>query len=255
MVSAFPLDNNFPDITFLDFSNFITSNFDNTISLQAVLITLFSVLENPDVMALHARQQFKFHKGEQARMFTQWMSTFSRLLAARLGQDSEDLLGAFHPGEHSYSGVEHLSLRIQDLARLLGRYPYSSDTWAHIDITPYSDTAIEPIHLICPSTNECETVTCVPRSLLLSTKSDDIGTVRLIKGTRTYSYAYPLSAYCTKCKTTYTADSEHSAQNNFECYLNSAKYLQLGSQIWADRPFCSAVIQGMYSFHASTSAL
>ena len=254
IVSATPLGNNFPDISFVDFSKFITSNFDKSISLQTVLITLFSVLENPDLIALHARQQFKFVRGEQSRTFTQWMFTFSKLLAARLATDPADLVGPFHSGERSYSGLERLSLRIESLAKLLGYYPYSSGSQARIDITPYSDTAIEPIHILCSSSNECETVTCLPRSLLMYTKSDDIGTVRLIKGTRTYSYAYPLSAQCTTCKTIYTADSEHSAQNNFECYLNSAKYLQLGSQIWADRIFCSAVVHGMYSFHASTSA-
>ncbi len=36
---------------------------------------------------------------------------------------------------------------------------------------------------------------------------------------------------------------------NCQCYLNSAKYLQLGLQIWADHTFCSGVVHGMYSFH------
>jgi hypothetical protein len=255
MVSANPLGNqDFPDITFLDFSDFITSNFGSTISLQAVLIMLFSVLENPDLMALHARQQFKFVRGEQGRKFTQWITTFTELLAARLNQDCGELVGPFKSTERrSDTAVERLSIRIQDLAKLLDRYPYS-DTGTHTNITPYSNDAIEPIHIICPPSNECETVTCLPRSLLLHTKFTDISTVRLIKGTRTYSFAYPLSGRCTQCKTIYTADSEHNTQDNFECYLNSAKYLQLGSQIWADRHFCSAVVHGMYSFHASTSA-
>lgn len=189
-------------------------------------------------MALHARQQFKFVKGKQSRMFTQWILTFSRLLVGRLGQDPEDFLGPYRSTERrSYSGVERLSLRVQDLAKLLHCYPYSSQTQARINITPYSDNSIEPIHILCSSSNECETDSCSPRSLLLYTKPEDIGTVRLIKGTRTYSYAYPLSAQCTKCKTIYTADSEHSAQNNFECYLNSAKYLQLGSLLCSAKYF------------------
>jgi hypothetical protein len=254
-VSARPLGSqSFPDITFLNFSNFITSNFGPTISLQAVLIMLFSVLENPDLISLHARQQFKLVRGEQGRTITQWITTFSQLLVARLNQDCGELVGPYNADDQQLgTPIERLSNRVQNLAKLLNRYPYS-DTGTHTDITPYSDDAIEPIHIICPSSNECETVTCLPRSLLLYTKSADIGTVRLIKGTKTYSYAYPLSGHCTRCKTIYTADSEHNAQNNFECYLNSAKYLQLGSQIWADRLFCSAVVHGMYSFHASTSA-
>ena len=37
-------------------------------------------------------------------------------------------------------------------------------------------------------------------------------------------------------------------------YLNSAKYIKLGGNLWADRLFTSSVINAMYSFHASASA-
>jgi len=37
-------------------------------------------------------------------------------------------------------------------------------------------------------------------------------------------------------------------------YLNSAKYLKVGQNLWVDRIFSAAVVTGVYSFHASTSA-
>jgi len=39
-----------------------------------------------------------------------------------------------------------------------------------------------------------------------------------------------------------------------ECFINSARYLKIGSNLWADRGFTKAVYSGMYYFHASASA-
>ena len=37
-------------------------------------------------------------------------------------------------------------------------------------------------------------------------------------------------------------------------YLNSALYLKVGQAVWVDRIFSTAVLNGMYSFRASSSA-
>ncbi|KAF8240964.1 hypothetical protein L208DRAFT_1230032, partial [Tricholoma matsutake] len=37
-------------------------------------------------------------------------------------------------------------------------------------------------------------------------------------------------------------------------YLNSAKYLKVGQSVWVDQVFSNAVVNAMYSFHASASA-
>ena len=37
-------------------------------------------------------------------------------------------------------------------------------------------------------------------------------------------------------------------------YLNSARYLKVGQTLWVDHSFSSAVLNGVYHFHASTSA-
>ena len=38
-----------------------------------------------------------------------------------------------------------------------------------------------------------------------------------------------------------------------EVLSNSARYLQIGSNMWADRNFSNAVVKSMYSFHASAN--
>lgn len=53
--AATPMD--FPDLSFTLFNDFISKNFGSDISLATVLTILFSLLENPDLINLHARQQ------------------------------------------------------------------------------------------------------------------------------------------------------------------------------------------------------
>ena len=46
----------FPNPTFQAFSNFILSNFHSEISLTTTLLVLFSLINNPELLNLHARQ-------------------------------------------------------------------------------------------------------------------------------------------------------------------------------------------------------
>ncbi len=66
-----------------------------------------------------------------------------------------------------------------------------------------------------------------------------------------------LTGKCNQCDTNYHADHEGHNQtsgrrNRF--YLNSAKYIKIGRSIWVDQSFSTAVVNGMYSFHASAAA-
>ena len=69
------------------------------------------------------------------------------------------------------------------------------------------------------------------------------------------------------CKTTYYADHESSGQNDdddgggdggddgsIKLYLSNAKYLKVGQSVWVDHVFSGGVINGIYHFHASSSA-
>jgi hypothetical protein len=85
----------------------------------------------------------------------------------------------------------------------------------------------------------------------------DIPTVILIKGNEIYKKSYVLAGTCSSCKTLYLADCEHSSDDNnivSRVYLNSAHYLKVGHNLWVDCVFSAAVLNGIYSFHASAAA-
>jgi len=69
-----------------------------------------------------------------------------------------------------------------------------------------------------------------------------------------------LTGKCPDCETSYSADHEcffhefGGGKQPKRVYLNSAKYLKIGSNLWVDRLFSSSVINAMQSFHASASA-
>ena len=68
-----------------------------------------------------------------------------------------------------------------------------------------------------------------------------------------------LTGKCPSCETLYKADHEQSVTNttnkSFEMvYINSAKYLKAGQDLWVDWAFSHGAIQGICSFHASAAA-
>jgi hypothetical protein len=82
--------------------------------------------------------------------------------------------------------------------------------------------------------------------------------VTLVKGSDIYQNVSVLTGQCSRCKTLYLADRETLSEVVSEeetrkrrIYLNSAKYLKVGHSVWVDRVFSNAVVNGMYSFHAS----
>ena len=59
----------FPDITFKVFSNFVAQNFSSWVSLAKVLLVLFSLIENPDLLNLHGRQKIHMFKVKERKIF------------------------------------------------------------------------------------------------------------------------------------------------------------------------------------------
>ena len=68
----------FPNITFEVFSAFIKSTFGPKISLSTVLMLLFTLNENTDLLNLHAHSQNpQFHK-EQKHSSSTWLNVLSQ---------------------------------------------------------------------------------------------------------------------------------------------------------------------------------
>ena len=242
VVSATPNHEVLSNITFRAFAEFVEENFSSTVSLATVLVTLFTISDNSDLLNLHSRMQHP-KMGERSHTITGWIKALARALSEKLGQNntkrlikrSEEM--SDHDNERLNQG---LAVKLDALYQLLDISPYN-DQDERRPIYKESKTEIEPAYVICPISMECQTTTCNGRSLLLTTRDHDVPRVTLIKGSTLHQKVHLLTGECSVCHTKYFADHETSARgipsqsNKF--HLNNAKYLKVGQSVWVDRVF------------------
>ena len=151
-----------------------------------------------------------------------------------------------------------VAMKLDEMAKMLKLHPYDKGGKFTGKLKPVSQKAIQPVHVICPDAVVCQTITCSPRSLLMTTKPSQIPYVTLIKDFKVYESVPLLAGSCDTCRTIYYADHERSPSamigQSDRVYLNSAKYIKIGSSTWVDCSFTSAVLSGVYHFHASAAA-
>ena len=251
----------FPEMTFLSFSQFIQKNFSANISLSTVLLMLFTMTENPDLLSLHARQQYSLVKGESISSINSWIKSLSRAVYVKMNSNASTLL---HESDQ-YEGISenhiisNLATKLDKLAQHLDLIKYNKKGHLKSALKPISYQAIEAVHIICPESYQCVTSECEFRSLVQTTKQRDIPLVTFVKNNTIHKNVPVLTGRCPNCTTLYSADHERSPEideeNHFtKLYLNSAKYIKVGQSVWVDRVFSNAVVNAMYSFHASASA-
>ena len=254
----------FPDIPFLEFSSFITNNFGSHISLATVLILLSSLMENPELLNLHGRQQHSNTQGESEYLLSSWMKIFSRLLLdKRLRAVRSEL---FRPEDHIHlivteeyntRAVNSLSKKLDGLASVLGFNTFNTKGKLRHRRREVSTKEIEPLRLILPQSYECNAEGCHPYSLTQNTKYTHVPKVSLIRGSDTVE-AWVLHGLCSGCKTSYYADHTRFRGSDEEEWqrsiLSSARFVKLGQSTWSNRTFTSSVLNATYSFHASSSA-
>lgn len=260
MVAAIPEESGFPDLTFRAFNEFIKANFSSKISLATVLMVLFTMTENPDLLNLHARQKHPSCTGEYKVKASGWIKSLASALQNRLGNKQGTL---FKGKENVQDTPDHelitpLALKLDAMADLLNLSSYDDTGRYRGKLQSVSHAEIQPVYVICPISSTCETQYCNRRGLQQATKARDIPLVTLIKGTTIHHNVPVLTGKCPSCMTSYFADHERfsgEAENDWQrTYLNSAKYLKVGQTLWVDRIFSNAVLGGMYSFHASSAA-
>jgi hypothetical protein len=102
---------------------------------------------------------------------------------------------------------------------------------------------------------KCATASCKFRHIGVYTRQHDMPLVTFIQGSSIFKNVGVLTGECKTCNSTYHADHKvhHNRGDQKETFLNSAKYLQIGSNIWVDTIFSNALLNGMYSFHASAN--
>jgi hypothetical protein len=219
---------------------------------------LFSLTENTDLLNLHSRQQQKFYPSEKVIKQTGWMNA---LVNALLGQlDDETASDLFLISDHKADRKKLLGEKLHDMAQKLKLLPYTkSDQFKSKRVQPITHDKIKPIHLLCPTTFICTTATCNQRSLIQYTRDRDIPHTKLIIGTIIHDNVPVLTGKCPLCDTRYSADRERFLDpiDNItwkRLYTNNARYLKVGQNLWVDRSFSKAVMNGMFSFHASSQA-
>ena len=174
VVSAAPDYDAFSDITFRAFSEFVESHFSSKISLAAVLVVLFTMTSNTDLLNLHAQQQNP-QSDELNQAVSGWIKGLARALEEKLGQNTDRL---FQKSEHKSSlnnnQVQNtIAIKLDALSKLLKLYPYDAQGQRQT-LKQVSEKAIKPALVICPNSIECQTVTCNGRALHMDTRDHDV---------------------------------------------------------------------------------
>jgi hypothetical protein len=80
----------FPNIPFHLFSDTVQSNFGTDVSLATVLTILFTLVENPDLLNLHFRQQNPKYSGENKVQVSGWIIALVSSLVMQIGDKREE---------------------------------------------------------------------------------------------------------------------------------------------------------------------
>ena len=256
-VMAIPESASFPNIVFKDFSDFILENFGPNISLSTAVMVLFSMTNNTEVLSLHFKQS---KKGKT----TAWIRCLARGIKEQLGSVAtktlffEHELSLFETTDVEYPDIVLLSQKLSKLSQVLMLYPYNHKEKFTGTLKPISHKSTQPALLICPNTSVCLTSGCNYSCLYKSSSSiQDIAYATLIEDTTIHSRVQVLGGKCSTCKTIYYADHECIPESKPEIakqfYLNSARYLKIGKNLWVDRKFSTGVLNATYDLHASTA--
>ena len=117
----------FPDLPFKVFSKFIRENFAAEITLSQVLLVLFTLTENPDLLNLHARQKNPKYEGETRSSLSGWIKCLARRLEEKLGQEKDKLFYNKNIGTMSEDEtIKGISRKIDAMANVLHLYSYNS---------------------------------------------------------------------------------------------------------------------------------
>lgn len=248
----------FPKISFKIFSEFILKTFNPEISLSTVLMLLFSIIENPELIMLHNRQRHSYLVGEKKRIDNGWIRAFIKALTETLSyenmqtlfQDDQIPVPTITGFNLTFSQTFQFANKLDNLIELLGlTSPIDNSESLH----SISKDEIQPIRFICPSIPFC------PIDKYHLNALDDIMSVYVVSGLTSYK-AYSLGGSCAKCKNQCHYYADHISYNNSEedrlsSYINSAHFLRLGQKIWAERNFGNFVLQAMYAFHGSAATI
>jgi hypothetical protein len=143
MTTARSSENPFPDISFKDFSKFVNSNFSPHISLSTVLLVLFTMTENSDLLNLHARQKNPQCIGEMKQSSTGWIRALERSLIDRLEENTNNLFTESEHLEKSKNDlITPLTVKLDKFMDVLKLNPFSKSGKLKKKLQPISHQEI-----------------------------------------------------------------------------------------------------------------
>lgn len=179
LASASPASTPFPKVTFQAFSDFILSTFNPDINLSTALLIFFSILSNPELLNLHARQQHP--RGNERKIsISSWMKVFGKALQDRM--DSRFEVELFQTEEYKpTTAIKTVASKLHKFVDFLGLSPYRHGQLKG-KIHQISQTPIHPIRFICPPNMSCTSHGCHHHRISLANRFDEIPIVTLIEG-------------------------------------------------------------------------
>ena len=232
MVAANMDQQPFPNIPFKVFKDFVSQNFSSNVFLTTVLLVLFSLTENPDLLNLHSLQNNPLFEGGKRQGSSGWI----KCLARAVEQHRAKTLLKQNKRTRALDAnnlTDPIAVKLDEMEDVLELIPFYSKTSGKVrqKLATVSHKDIAPAHVICPVKMECNDSDCQPRALHQDTRSRDVPQVTLIKGKSIYKGVHVLSGRYGHCNSKYYADYEavnQVASQRQIVYLNSAKYIKIG---------------------------
>ncbi|KAF9496218.1 hypothetical protein BDN71DRAFT_1430348 [Pleurotus eryngii] len=237
-VAAAPLEDPFLDILFVDFTKVIKSSFGADITLATILMLLFSITNNTNLLNLHGQQHAV---PTNTQVVTSWMAAFVQAIKDRLQLDSlvidDDSDAEMNSDSGSGSGSgsntsgssdarstydtlflptdQHTDQtpkqKLDSFCHFLNLYLHEKRGTLGCKLLPISTAAIQPVLIITPSVMQCSDATCPGRALTHYQCYHDVSKVTLLRGTAVtefwnYSFVHPSGAtFKLTCRHTWKA--------------------------------------------------
>jgi len=67
-----------------------------------------------------------------------------------------------------------IGIKLDAWSKMLKLYPYDAYGQSRQMLKPVSEKDIEPVHVICPASMQCQTMSCNQRSIRLDTRDCDV---------------------------------------------------------------------------------
>ena len=136
-------------------------NFSSKITLSQVLLVLFTITDNSDLLGLHARQQNPEYSDELHSTDSGWIRGLACALQEKLGKDHERL---FKDRNDRNADMKIMAIgeKLDGLAKVLNLYPYDKDGQFQGKLKPISHKSIQAAQVICPNAVVCQTAKCKP---------------------------------------------------------------------------------------------